>query len=182
MINFLKNNWEYLIFIVIVIFITLKSITNKVKLDNIMNLKQNDILMDDVNNSRKKKEVDINNVKIKVTTNKMKNLDVTGIYNSTKEFFNEGLVFKNEKKNLWIFRYNDVVSENEENLYWVLSSQEPKVYQESNEKITYYSSINIVELDSYYIYQFVDYGNLIDKAIMYDVTDSNFTIEINQLD
>ena len=156
--------FEYIFFIFSVIYFTiinyLKRINSKLENDDL----------------KKEENVNYDDIKIEVTyENKSSDLDVSGTYLSTKNFYNKALVLKHTFQDLWLFRYKETVSENEDNIFWIISNKNP---EDTNEKNILFSSVKIIDLEKYYCYQFIDYGTFIDKGKMYDVNNKDIIINL----
>lgn len=190
--NFLSD-YGYIFFIAVVIFFSFK----KKKLNMFENLNSpkydmiEDLKPDSEHSSKHSSKrdftsgTDLNNIELEIVyDNKERtplvNIDVSGIYSSTSEFYNDGLIFKKKNEDIWVFRNKEMVSE-EENIYWVLSPQNPTDFENSENKIVYYDSINIVELEKYYVYQYIDYGQIIDNGTLYNTFNKKSTLTVKKI-
>ena len=131
LIGLINFNFEYLFFIILVIFLSLtkKNLNEYTKklFDNLnkdMDLLKN--IPEEPDNSQKtdnslRNSNNLKNYKLNVTYQEEKKRslteeDVSGIYESTGDTYNEGIIFKNQQKDLWIFRHKEIVSEQENNI------------------------------------------------------------------
>ena len=151
--------FEYILFIIIVLYFTLKELLKG-------------------NNDRKSNKVVKNSISVMNSEYK----EINGTYLSLDKLFNKALVYKNEEYDYWIFKVIEKVSKNEENCFWVLANINPEnlnnnVYSEKN---TIYHSINVVDIGDFYVYQYIDFGNCINSNdyIMFDKSNPDKKIKI----
>ena len=173
---------EYIIFIIIVIYLSFKKYFPTSKKSELIS---------------SKKEISVIN---------SENININGLYLPSEQLFNKAVVYNHIKNNYWLFKVVEKISKYDNNLYWVLSNKCPfelnKKTDELNKKTdelnketdelnkdTYelnkgnhiiYHSISVVDIGDFYVYQYVDFGNSItaNELIMYDTKNEKKQIEI----
>tara|TARA_B100001248_G_C27281676_1_gene408038 strand:+ start:286 stop:771 length:486 start_codon:yes stop_codon:yes gene_type:complete len=106
-----------------------------------------------------------NIVKNKILIKDSEIMDINGKFIPDKKFFNDGVVYKHEKNDYWIYKVIENISEFEENCYWIISKKNPFDLNENvtscSENEIIYHSVNIVDIGDFYLYQYVDFGRSI---------------------
>lgn len=152
--------FEYIIFIVIVLYFTLKEyLINKREINESSSI-----------------------VKNSITITESKNKEINGIYHPENELFNQAVVYKHEINEYWIYKVIEIVSEQEDNCYWILSNKNPNTLNQSicHDNNIIFHSVSIVDIGDFYVYQYIDFGNSItsDNLILFDKLDEKIMIKI----
>ena len=152
--------FEYIIFIVIVLYFTLQ---NYIK-------------------SKKEIKESSSIIKNSISITESKNKEINGIYNPVNELFNQAVVYKHEINEYWIYKVIEIVSEKEENCYWILGNKNPNTLNESRcpDNNIIFHSVSVVDIGDFYVYQYIDFGNSItsDDLILFNKLDEKIMIKI----
>jgi hypothetical protein len=152
--------FEYIIFIVIVLYFTLQ---NYIK-------------------SKKEIKESSSIIKNSISITESKDKEINGIYNSVNELFNQAVVYKHEINEYWIYKVIEIVSEKEENCYWILGNKNPNTLNESRcpDNNIIFHSVSVVDIGDFYVYQYIDFGNSItsDDLILFNKLDEKIMIKI----
>ena len=152
---------EYIIFIIIVIYLSFKKYFPTSKKSELIS---------------SKKEISVIN---------SENININGLYLPSEQLFNKAVVYNHIKNNYWLFKVVEKISKYDNNLYWVLSNKCPfelnkDTYELNKGNHIIYHSISVVDIGDFYVYQYVDFGNSIttNELIMYDTKNEKKQIEI----
>ena len=151
---------EYIIFIIIVLYFSLKECIN----------------------ARKEIKESSSIIKKSISITDSKQNTINGIYNHQEKLFNNAVVYKHETNDFWIYKVIEHVNKEEINCYWILGNKDPLLLNNSrcpDENIIFHS-ISIVDIGDFYIYQYVDFGNSIisDDLVMFSKLDDKIMLKI----
>lgn len=166
---------EYIFFVIIILYLSIVNFKNYNS--------QKDLKLYNSN-----KDLKISKVKVKYITklNSDVNVNVNGTYIPINQYMNEAIIYKHTSDKLWLYRFKEFVSKDENNIYWVLSNKKPidsnnKLINPSEKNILF-KSVVISEMDQYYIYQYIDFGLYIDKGTMFYKNNNKISIDLSKID
>ena len=163
---------EYIFFVIIILYLSVVNF-------NRSNSQIDPVISNPQENSK------LSKIRVEYKTKNILNENVSGIYTLTNKYINEAIIYKHDSKKLWLYRFKEFVSKDEDNIYWVLSNKDPidsnKDPIDSNKDILF-RSVVVSEMDQYYIYQYIDYGLHIEKGTMFYKNNNEISIDLFKID
>ena len=153
------HRFEYIFFVIIILYL---SVVN-------------------FNRSNPQEKSKLSKIRVEYKTKNVLNENVSGVYTLTNKYINEAIIYKHDSKKLWLYRFKEFVSEDEDNIYWVLGNKDP-INKDKDPINILFRSVIVSEMDQYYIYQYIDYGLHIEKGTMFYKNNNKISIDLFKID
>jgi hypothetical protein len=162
---------EYIFFVIIILYLSVVNFN-----------RSNHIISNSQENSK------LSKIRVEYKTKNVLNENVSGVYTLTNKYINEAIIYKHDSKKLWLYRFKEFVSEDEDNIYWVLGNKDPinknkdPINKNKDPINILFRSVIVSEMDQYYIYQYIDYGLHIEKGTMFYKNNNKISIDLFKID